>query len=337
MEGQISFLDGEIAQSTALERIAATVSDQIAGLTPLRQAPEEGVNFTGMGASYAALAVPVRLLTGNGVPAQRLLASDVPDFAGALHSGLMVAVSQSGCSTETLEAMNVVTVPRVVVVNQTGGPLTRTCEACISLGGEPDSYASTVGYTGTIIALTAIARAVLRHDWGGEWVGIGGKVSAIQAQVAPVIEALASQAAEVVGVDVVAGGMSRATAEEGALLLREVCRVPATAAVTRNYLHGGMESAGDTMHVILGDGREIALARSLADAGHQTLLVTSEEVASSGCLTVIRLPIETAPVRVVVETLVLQRLAGALAGVRGVDIEEFVFSNPDTKTSASMP
>jgi glucosamine--fructose-6-phosphate aminotransferase (isomerizing) len=34
----------------------------------------------------------------------------------------------------------------------------------------------------------------------------------------------------------------------------------------------------------------------------------------------------------VLETVVLQRLAGALAGTRDVEIEDFVFHNADTKT-----
>ncbi|MDR2895567.1 MAG: hypothetical protein LBV30_02790 [Propionibacteriaceae bacterium] len=336
MYGQIAFLEGETKQAPALRRIAGLIGQQISDLTPWREHPETGVNFTGMGASYAALAVPVRLLIAHDIPAMRLLASDVPDFAGSLHAGLMVAVSQSGRSTETIEAMSALTVPRVAVVNQSGGPLAGVCDAAISLGDEPDSYASTVGFTGTVIALSAIARAILHQDPVGEWADIEDLTRSWQAGLTEPIRQLVAEAAGVVSADLVAAGCSRASTEEGALLLREVARIPSAAAVTRNYLHGSMESAGDTLHVICGDGRELELANALAGAGHPTLLLTSIARASRGRLTVLTLPETTAPVRVVLETLVMQRLAAAFAQQRGIDIEEFVFANPDTKTSDAL-
>ena len=43
---------------------------------------------------------------------------------------------------------------------------------------------------------------------------------------------------------------------------------------TRQYLHGSMESAGDGVHVVFGDSRELDLAATLVEAGHQVVLVT---------------------------------------------------------------
>jgi glucosamine--fructose-6-phosphate aminotransferase (isomerizing) len=100
---------------------------------------------------------------------------------------------------------------------------------------------------------------------------------------------------------------------------------------TRQYLHGSMESAGDGVHVVLGDSRELDLATTLADAGHHVVLVSSEEISASRTLHPVRLPKLPAAQRAVLEALVLQILVGAVADVRGIDIEEFVFHNADTK------
>jgi glucosamine--fructose-6-phosphate aminotransferase (isomerizing) len=165
-----------------------------------------------------------------------------------------------------------------------------------------------------------------------EWADIGSTLDRHEVAIAAVVEEVAGLAHHVVAADVVASGAARATSESGALLLREVCRVPSAALVTRNYLHGEMESAGSTLHVIIGDGRELELARTLAQAGHLTLCLTSAPLDSDEHLFVVPIAKELPlPVRTVLQTAVLQRLAGSLAAARGVDIEEFVFDNTDTK------
>ncbi|MFE9812752.1 helix-turn-helix domain-containing protein [Streptomyces sp. NPDC005548] len=105
--------------------------------------------------------------------------------------------------------------------------------------------------------------------------------------------------------------------------------MPAAASVTRHHLHSEMESAGNTLHIVLGDGREIELARSLAAAGRCTLLVTSRQVVEGDCLDVDRLP-EAAPgARIVLGTVVLQVLLGALSAERNIPIKSFVFAKDD--------
>lgn len=64
----------------------------------------------------------------------------------------------------------------------------------------------------------------------------------------------------------------RDDAEAGALLLREVARMPASAAETRNYLQVAMECAGDTTHLFFGEGRELGAAREIGQAGHHAVV-----------------------------------------------------------------
>ncbi|KAB8191973.1 sugar isomerase [Nonomuraea phyllanthi] len=332
---RIPYLEGRARQPAALERIAARVAAQLPALGDVL-APTGRPVFVGIGASYAALTLPVGLLAEGGILARRELAGELGPGLALTDADLMLAVSQSGRSTETLDSLSLMPQGRrAAVVNVVPSLLSQAVDHCVDLGNEPDSYASTIGYTGTLVALAMIARTLLgagAAEAAKEWDGIGAVLERHEAALAPVVDEVARRAAGVVAADVVSSGAFRAVSESGALLLREVCRVPASALVTRNYLHGEMESAGDTLHVIIGDGRELELAGSLAAARHHTLCVTSADLSPSEHLHVVPIPAAASlPVRVVLAAAVLQRLAGSLAQARGVEIEDFVFHNSDTK------
>ncbi|MET4225409.1 fructoselysine-6-P-deglycase FrlB-like protein [Oerskovia enterophila] len=335
---RIDYREAQLRQPEALVRVAAHVAGQLASRTvPDLSTLVAGAVpvFLGMGASCAAAALPVALLNAGGRPSVREIASET-DQATDRTGTVAIAVSQSGRSPETIEALRTFPV-RWAVVNVAGSSLAEVAgDLAVDLGSEPDSYASTIGYTGTLVGLTILARATLGTDplvAASEWDGIDRLVESLEADQAAPLRALADAAATITSVDVVAAGASRAASEAGALLLREVCRIPSAAVVTRNYLHGEMESAGGTLHVVIGDGREVRLAHTLADAGHPTLLVTTQDVEPAGHLRVVRLPAVSEPVRVVLETVVLQRLASSFADARGVAIEDFVFEHDDTKVT----
>src|SRR5882757_6458272 len=98
-----------------------------------------------------------------------------------------------------------------------------------------------------------------------------------------------------------------------------------------------MESAGGGVHVIFGDSREHAVADTLAYSGHKVILVTSEAVEAAPMLHPVRVPRLPAAQRAIIEILVAQILVEAVAEVRGVEVEEFVFHNSDTKVTAERP
>ncbi|MFC8125706.1 SIS domain-containing protein [Streptomyces sp. NPDC057302] len=339
---RITFLQGQADQPQALDRVIAHVRRQFtcSDLDELRRA--ERPLFTGIGASYAALSVPVALLREHGIVSQRVLADEIEDGTAGFEVDALIGVSQGGKSSETIAAFKAVRyVPRVAVLNVTPSPLGDLAEMTVDLGNEPDSYASTIGFTGTVVALDLIAGAIAgREEADDPWRDIAAWAEAVRRDAAGVISELAPRGARCVAADVVASGASRASAEEGALLLREVVRMPATAAVTRNYLHGEMESAGgtaDTLHVIFGDSREVELARSLSGAGHLTLLVTAQDVGPAENLSVVRLPEAAPAARVVLETIVMQQLVASLSAERDIPIESFVFANDDTKEGGVDP
>ncbi|WP_051859009.1 hypothetical protein [Streptomyces xanthophaeus] len=82
----------------ALARIAARVrtqlgSPELAGLRAARRPL-----FTGIGASYAALAVPVQQLREAGVVTQRVLSSEIETGTAGFDTDCLIAVSQGGRS-----------------------------------------------------------------------------------------------------------------------------------------------------------------------------------------------------------------------------------------------
>ncbi|MFI5762517.1 SIS domain-containing protein [Streptomyces sp. NPDC051563] len=329
---RITFLEGQADQGAALARIADRVRTQLASpeLAGLRTA--ERPLFTGIGASYAALAVPVQQLREAGIVTQRVLSSEIETGTAGFDTDCLIAVSQGGRSSETIAAFECAApgITKTALLNVVPSPLGDLADLTVDLGNEPDSYASTIGYTGTIVALDLIAGAVAGRA-GDPWGEIAEQTTAIHAQATEIVAGLRERGARCIASDGVAAGASRASAEEGALLLREVVRMTAAHSATRNYLHGEMESAGNTLHLVYGDGREIELARSLAGAGHLTLLMTTAEVEPADSLSVVRLPEVADAVRVVLETVVLQELVAQLSAERDVPIESFVFANDDTK------
>ncbi|MFI6321029.1 SIS domain-containing protein [Nonomuraea sp. NPDC050556] len=335
---RITFREGQAEQPRALHTIASHVRRRLAepDLAHLRGAARP--LFTGIGASHAALAVPVDLLRTRGVVTQRVLSSEIGQDARGFEADVVIGVSQGGRSTETLAAFSQLRdVPRVAVLNVTPSPLSSLADHTVDLGNQPDSYASTIGFTGTVVALDLIASLISGASHGDPWAQISAQALAVRDRTLFALATVQARAARCVAADVVASGTSRTSSEEAALLLREVARMPAAASVTRNYLHGEMESAGQTLHVVFGDGRELALARTLSAAGHLTLLVTTQQVDSGPDLAVVRLPEAAPSARVVLETVVAQELAGSLADERGIAIESFVFANDDTKEGGVDP
>lgn len=333
---RIDYRTARAGQPKALVRIADRVAAQLEQKAPkvATLTAAGGPVFVGMGASYAAAALPVKILTAAGISATREIASELL----AVSEGVAIGISQSGRSPETVAAVGLWDLEqRWALTNIAGSNLAESVAQgqAFDLGTEFDSYASTIGYTGTLVGLAMLARVASGSSVAqarAEWDGIDSLLETFEKQAETVVTALVLAAAGTVAADVVSSGADRAATEAGALLLREVCRIPSAALATRNYLHGEMESAGNTVHLVVGDDREIKLANTLASAGHPTLLVTETDVESTDSLFVLRLPSTgSTAVRTVLATAVLQRVAEAFAYARSVEIEDFVFWHDDTK------
>jgi glucosamine--fructose-6-phosphate aminotransferase (isomerizing) len=328
MIGDVTFTAARATQAEQLGKAIEVIADQ---LTENFSGP--GPIFVGIGASHAAACAPVWTLRSRGIHSWRLPAGDFPlPFPASLHP--IVAVSQSGRSAETLAVLESAE-KRYAVVNHHPSPIAdlATTTTTIGLGNLPDSYASTIGYTATVAALGMLADVWDGGDLHPGWHDLAAIFDETEGLLADDIPA--ELFTDVPSIDFVGSGPAVGSAEAGALLFREVARIHATAMSTRQYLHGSMESAGAGVHVLLGDTRELTVARTLADTGHQVILISAERVPPAPRLHSVRLPKLPASQRAILEALVMQSLVAGVAELHNIDIEEFVFHNADTKVPAS--
>jgi glucosamine--fructose-6-phosphate aminotransferase (isomerizing) len=333
-DGFLAYAAARATQAEALDAAVARLTGAVTSLAGSGRLSGPGPVFVGIGASLAAACAPVWELRRRGVHSWRLGAGDHPvPFPASSHP--VIGVSQSGRSAETLAVLESMEPSlRHAVVNVVPSPIAATATSLLDLGSIPDSYASTIGYTATVAALGLLADA-----WDGGridpgWARLGSVFAAAERELGEQVRALAPLFADATSADFVGAGPAVGSAEESALLFREVARIPSTGMSTRQYLHGSMESAGGGVHVIFGDAREHAVAGTLSRSGHPVILVTSEPVEPAPHLHAVAVPRLPAAQRAVVEILVTQILVEAVAEVRGVDIEEFVFHNADIKVPA---
>jgi glucosamine 6-phosphate synthetase-like amidotransferase/phosphosugar isomerase protein len=143
---------------------------------------------------------------------------------------------------------------------------------------------------------------------------------------------MSAQLQEPRAVDFVGSRAHLAAAAEGALILREACKIPTGFYSTRQYLHGPMEPLDERMLVVvIGDEREVTLAYDIARTGAHALLLTTADVAAQENLTVLRLP-NLSPVQLaVLEILPIQLLAPEFIERPELADSSFRYEQPDTK------
>jgi glucosamine--fructose-6-phosphate aminotransferase (isomerizing) len=336
MNGYISYAEATAGQADALTAAIPHIEGQVEALAAQGALGDAGPLFLGIGASLAAAAPAVWHLRERGITAWRLDAGDTPlPLATGDHP--VVGVSQSGRSSETIAALD--TVPasfRFGVVNTAPSPLADLATRLVGLGSIPDSYASTIGYTATVVALSMLAEAWADGAVDPAWHDFAALFRETELMLAPQIDRACDLIASAPSLDFVGAGPSTGSAEAGALLFREVARVPSSAMGTRQYLHGAMESAGEGAHVLFGNEREHRIAQTLSAAGHRVVLVTTDDIDNGDHLEIVHLPESSASARAVLEALFLQGLVARVAESRGVEIEEFVFHNDDIKVESGV-
>jgi glucosamine--fructose-6-phosphate aminotransferase (isomerizing) len=330
----MDFFDALAEQPERLASSGKAVRERLAEL-PLDPWRSGTLATVAIGASsHAAHAFTARLVRG-GRRAIALDAAELFDPSTAFLADCYAIVSEGGRSRETLEAAAAVAGrPRLGLTNDPGSPLAEGVEEVLGLDHGPDSPVYVVGYTAALQAFGLLAEALDGRDEGDDWAALPDQVATVQAASRSAAEQAAAALAGVVAIDVVAPAAFRATAAEGALLLREATRTPAASFETYQYLHGPMEPQGPgTGCVVIGDDRELELARYLADTGAPTVLLTSRPVDAAPGLVVIAVPELPALSRSILQVLPLQQLTGELARARGLRIGDFRYHQADTKVA----
>lgn len=332
---QVKYLDALEMQAVHLTSMARTVSDAL-DRTPL-PAPRKPV-LVGMGASYAALGAAEHALRQRGGSAIRVVASDF-DKVTFDFSDLVVALSQSGKSRETIEAVRDSAAPTLAVVNMAGSPLAQACATALDFGSVPDSLASTAGYTGSLVAMGMLTDTWTVGRPDPAWLSLGERLAEFRSGTGALVTDLVAKLSAHTSVDVVGSGGYAGAAEAGALLLREVSTMPTTAFTGRQYLHGPMEAWPGVGHLIIGHTDTWLVAAPLAERGHQvTILSAAADPAwEHRNVRVVRLPAGSVAEEYAFAGVLLQDVAAGLAATRSADPDEFLFVSADTKVDATEP
>lgn len=328
------FAEGIAAQPEVLAASAASLRPALGRLP--RPAPADVLLLLGIGASEYAVRSAAVVWREQRLRAFAVSASELKR-PGRPYADRYVAVSESGRSTETVAALDRLSgATRIGLTNFPDSPLARVVERVLPLGSGPDSPVYTTGYTATLQAL-----GLLGDTWSGQrhdWAALPALASEVLAAAQPVAERLAETFDRARLVDLVASGASGASAGEGALLLRESARLLTAGHETNNYLHGPMEPLeGQVACLVIGDGREVRLARDVSTLGCPTLLLTTRtDVPASAQLTVLTLPAAPAPLgQTVLQILPIQLLGWSIAQRRGLPVDGFRYHQDDTKLPVS--
>ena len=331
----MKYLDALEAQAASITGVARLMAEALDRTPP--PAPRRPV-LIGMGASYAALGASEHVLRAHGGPALRVVASDF-DRATFEVSDLVVALSQSGKSKETIEAVRSTDVPALSVVNVPGSPLAQVCASVLASGPVPDSLASTVGYTGSLVAMGMLADAWTTGRPDPGWLSLGERVAGFRSGIAQLVADLTGALSGYSSVDVIGSGGYSGAAEAGALLLRETSTMPTAAFTGRQYLHGPMEAWPGVGHLVVGRTDTALVAAPLAGRGHPVIIVSAvaEPAWTQPNIWTIPVPARSLPEEYVFTAILLQDVAAAIAAVRAADPDYFGFISPDTKVEAAAP
>lgn len=334
-EGPVKYLDALEAQAASIAGVARLMAEALDRTPP--PAPRRPV-LIGMGASYAALGASEHVLRAHGGPALRVVASDF-DRATFEVSDLVVALSQSGKSRETIEAVRSTDVPTLAVVNVPGSPLAQVCASVLAFGPVPDSLASTVGYTGSLVAMGMLADAWTTGRPDPGWLSLGERAAEFRSGIAQLVADLTGALSGYSSVDVIGSGGYSGAAEAGALLLRETSTMPTAAFTGRQYLHGPMEAWPGVGHLVIGRTDTALVAAPLAGRGHPVIIVSAvaDPAWAQPNVWTIPLPARSLPEEYVFTAILLQDVAAAMAAVRAADPDYFGFISPDTKVEAAAP
>jgi glucosamine--fructose-6-phosphate aminotransferase (isomerizing) len=330
------YIEAVRAQGKNLRSSRAAVSGQLSSLdlAPWR---DRRLGLVGMGASANAIIPALRSYWSAGLTAVPWLGSELSQAGTAAGVEAVIAVSQGGESAEIIAALGDLpdSVASLAVTDAPDSPVGRLARAALDLELLEDSNVRTIGYTGTVQALLLLRDALASAAApAAAWDELADQVD----QLVPAAEELAGRLLATLrgahSFDLVGSGVHAGTAAQGALLLREVAKLPAAAYETYQYLHGPIEAAGPGLVLMVtGGAREVRLAESMAAAGATVVLVTAAPQAgeSQPGLTVFPLPAATPGAEAILGILPAQAISGALADAAGLPDGEFRYHQDDTK------
>jgi glucosamine--fructose-6-phosphate aminotransferase (isomerizing) len=331
MSVDLSILEGAYLRDLLAQPQA--VADTVAALRTLAPLPAralacERIVLTGMGSSLHAQH-PLQLrLNRAGRTALMVETAELVHAQPALLDArtLVIAVSQSGRSAETVQLLNLIDTlssrPVVIgVTNTADSPLATRPDFVVPLRAGPEFSVSCKTYLSTLVALEWLGGALCGDPIGEILAELELAAPSVANYLADWRAHAAHLATEFTGLRhlfLTGRGASLAAVGTGALILKESTRFHAEGMSSPAFRHGPLEMVSPGLYAVVfaGDAATFALnealVRDIRAAGGRAALVG--ENAPPGPF---RLPALPARLRVVAEMLPVQMLSLALAALAG--------------------
>ena len=292
------------------------------------------VVMVGMGSSAVA-AIPAAILLAAHGTAYACEAGDLLHYGDIPADAFVVVSSQSGRSVETLavaERLAAQGQARIcAVTNDPDSPMAACAHVILPILAGAEATVSTKTFLNTLVVLRLLAAAldadsadvpsppaIFPADLAAD--------VATAAGMAAVAEEVAARMADCVSLSLVGRGPSAIAAGYGALILKESVAMPCEAFSGGSFRHGPLETAGPALGVVVlapsGQTHElgIRLALDTSQLGSPTWLIGDESAAlppSTDRLRVTTLPAVDEALAPILSSVLIQRLAAALARQRG--------------------
>lgn len=322
-------------QPQQLAESLKTINEEIARLD-LSALAEGSIALTGIGASYEAAVVAAGELQRRGRRATAWHAVDLMQPGNPADA--IIALSAGGRSIEPVQALQAhASIPSLAITSEGDNPLSAAAHMSLSFRSGADATPSSTGYTATLLAAGILVDTISR-DSTTAWTELPNLAEKVLSDAAAGMARVRQIFHERRAIDCVGAVSALGTAGETGLLIREAARIPAGATDTLHYLHGPMEAMDATTGVVvIGEGRELKLARDLAQLGCAVLLVTADtQIAEEENLVVVRVPQSKNRIaRGILDILPAQLLAAELSDAAGLTDTKFRYRQTDTKIKAA--
>jgi glucosamine--fructose-6-phosphate aminotransferase (isomerizing) len=257
---------------------------------------------------------------------------------------LVVAISQSGETTDTLAAVEITHTfgGRVLAVTNTQGSLiTREADAVLLTKAGPEiAVASTKAFLAQVAALYLLALGLARAKGAvteGELLKLGRDLRRAPEKVEETLGLLEGRVEEAVGFFdgarcalFLGRGPSYPVALEGALKLKEISYLPAEGYPAGEMKHGPIALVDERCPVVAVLGEGVIREKTLSNVeetvarGANVIAIACEGDKAAGRMTRVVLPVPEAPVILdpFVSSVPLQLLAYRVAKKRGLDVDK---------------
>lgn len=299
-----------IARSDASARLASALDGKVV--------------LIGSGSSLFAAQLGAMALRRRGIDAIAVAATEARGDHRAFEDSTVVAISQSGRSTDVLRALDALRPGKVVAVTNTAeSPLGQRADLTIDVGAGPELAVPATKSVSCTIAILLTAASLLAHDRSRDPEVLLETAQAIRAWLrdcAGTVVTPAARIAHASGIVILGTDYGAAIAREAALKFKEATYMHAEAFEAGEFRHGSAamtDASTAAIGIVDADGSPIvgAAMRDLAARGALRITVGTESLGTGERLG----PIVADPYNTLAWLVTLQLLALHVARTRGID------------------